>query len=354
MRLTIAFVVVSASTAAVADDRVAPDGASADDKLVGTVLVWHDAALYTEPSDDAPAIHAASMAARRDSVGHAMPMRVVGSAQGTFVEVEPADVDCTASRLATSDDIAKLHFYVKRADLAPVIAKPYTKTYGDGTRVELKPGVPVVATAGGAYAIALRGNAITVELPGAVVAHAYTPERAKAAVALGDRAYDIAERATITLGDKPVALERRRASNVERRGDTTLALFESKCATLAVAVPTKSVHAIDDDGDEGAVVSGGSNVGALEMRDEDYIPAGTLLTTPKGRQVAAVAKPIYLASRPRGKLACVDRRVRVETIGDDAADPKDGDDKIKLCVPASRVVHERYRHAGSGGGATNR
>ncbi len=195
-------------------------------------------------------------AARKDSVGRVVVMRVVAT-KDAFVEVEPGDVDCTASRVTTSDDIAKLHLFVKRADLAPVLAKAYAKTYADGTRVELKPGVPVVATASGAYAIALRGGVIAVELPGAVVAHAYAPDRAKATKTLSDREYEIGARATVTLGDKPLVLERRRASNVERRGDTTLALIESKCATLAVAVPTKSVRAIDDDGDEGAIVSGG-------------------------------------------------------------------------------------------------
>src|SRR5207302_5699310 len=171
-----------------------------------------------------------------------------------------------------------------------------------------------------------------------------------------DREYEIAARAVATIGDKPVALARRRASGVERRGVTTIALFESRCATLAVAVPTNAVRAIDDDG-ESTIDMGASGTGVLGMRDQDYIAPGTVLSTPSGRAIAAAAKPIYLASAPHGKLACIERRVRVEASADgggEVEDPRDADDKLRLCAPASRVVHEKYRHAWSSGGATGR
>src|SRR5690242_4071712 len=108
----LAFTIVVVSSAhAFADrlTRIDPPGATDGEALKGNVLVWNDAKLYTEASDDAPAVHAASLrAARKDALGEVVPMHVVSVAKG-FVEVEPADkVDCVWSRLQTSDDVAKL------------------------------------------------------------------------------------------------------------------------------------------------------------------------------------------------------------------------------------------------------
>jgi hypothetical protein len=342
---------------ALASPAFADDGAPLDEPLRGNVLVWHDATFYTDASDGAPAIHVAALPASVDrarALGRVVAMRVVAT-KGEYVEVEPAELDCTWSRVATSDDIAKLHLYVKRADLAPVLAKPFARAFDDGTRVELKPGVPVATAPGGGYSVALKAGVISLDLPSAAVAHAYAPEKVKSQPATMDREYEVAAPAVATLGDKPVTLARRRASGVERRGATTIALFESRCATLAVAVPTKSVRPVDDDG-EASIDMGGNGAGVLGLRDQDYIAPGTVLSTPSGRAVAAAAKPIYLASAPRGKLACVDRRVRVEAPGDggEVEEPRDADDKLRLCAPASKVVHEKYRHAWSNGGATGR
>src|SRR5262249_4246355 len=155
----LAFLLVLAPASALADktpaleiNRIEPVCALDAEPLKGNVLVWHDAALYTAPSDNASTARVAVLGgARRDRVGHAMPMHVVAT-HGSFVEVEILDdPGCTWTRLATTDDIAKLHLFVKRADLAPVLVKPFDKTFADGTRIALRPGVPVVPTTAGAY-----------------------------------------------------------------------------------------------------------------------------------------------------------------------------------------------------------
>src|SRR5262245_28147018 len=130
---------------AFADRHVEPPHASDTDVLSGNVLVWHDAALYTDASDAAQTVHVAKLdAARKDRVGHVVPMHVLGT-KGAFVEVEPfATRDCTWSQLMTHDDVAKLRLFVRRDDLAPVLVKPFTKSFADGCKVALRPGMAVV------------------------------------------------------------------------------------------------------------------------------------------------------------------------------------------------------------------
>src|SRR5262249_4648096 len=120
--------------------RVDPPGASDTEPLKGNVLVWSDATLYTEPSDTATAVHAAALEkARKDSAGEVVAMHVVSIQKG-FIEVEPAaELDCTWSRLQTTDDVAKLHVFVKRADLAPVVTAPVEKSFDNGSRFALRP-----------------------------------------------------------------------------------------------------------------------------------------------------------------------------------------------------------------------
>jgi hypothetical protein len=72
-----------------------------------------------------------------------------------------------------------------------------------------------------------------------------------------------------------------------------------------------------------------------------------------GRAIALVAKPIYLPAAPSGKTVCVDRRVWVDA---EILPPKtaDLDDKLRLCAPAAKVIHDRYRRAASANGTTQR
>jgi hypothetical protein len=357
MKVTHAFTFVPlfTSAVAVAGERVDPDGAAASEALRGTVLVWHDAALYTEPKDGAPAVHFASLdGARKDRAGHVVPLHVV-STKDAFVEVELAgDRDCTWSQLQVNDDIAKLKLWVKRADLAPVLAKPYATAFDDGTSIALKPGVALVPTSdAGWYALGLAsGDDVIVELPAASIAHAYTAEKVKPSAAIADdRTYQLAPDARVTLGDRAIALSARRATAIERHGKTTLVSYESRCASLRVSTGARSVHAIDDDD---ASIGGGSGLGVLDLRNEDYIPQSTGLATPSGKVIAYAGKPIYLAARPTGKTACIERRLRVDTTGAEPREPTDGDNQLRLCVPSTRVLHEKLRSAMSAHGSLSR
>src|SRR5262245_60763165 len=206
----LAVVVALLSATPVLADTVAAPGAETE-SLRGNVLVWHDAALYTAPADSASTVHVATLAGRK--AGYVVPMHVV-AARGAFTEVEFADDEgCTWSRLATSDDIAKLHLFVKRADLAPVLVKPFEKTFPDGTRIALRPGTPLAAAASGSYAVSLLGHELEAEVPAASVAHSYAPASTRS-LTVTDQEYLLAPGTKALLGERPLALDGVRGSTV--------------------------------------------------------------------------------------------------------------------------------------------
>jgi hypothetical protein len=354
MKPVLCLSLLCAAATAAADPAADPEGAADGEAISGSVLVWHDATFSTEPTDTAATLKLGALAKpRKERVGRVLPMRVV-STKGAYVEVEPAaELDCTWSRLATTDDVIHLHLFVKRADLAPVLARPFTKTFPDGTKLALKPGVPVVPAADGWYALAVGGNELAAEIPAASVGHSYKLDKPKPAGALAGHEHLLAPHTTVKLGDRALALENLPAIGVEAKGDTTLFTIEARCATITVAAPSKAVHDSDDeDSSIGSGSGSGGAMGVLELRGEDYLPPATPLSVGT-RQLAYAGKPIYLVAAPHGKTACFDRRVRIEAIG--PADPADSlDDKLHLCAPASKVVHERMRSASSANGTTGR
>jgi hypothetical protein len=354
---TIAWIVVGLSLGTsmsvfAADERGEPVGAGETEALRGNVLVWQDAMFYVEASDDAATLHVASLAgAHKASPGGVVPMHVVGTTRD-FVEVEAsATGDCAGGKLETSDDLAKLHLFVKRTALAPVLVQPYARTFDNGTKIALRPGIALIpGAAEGKFVAAVAGGTVTLELPASAVGHAYVPDKSRAAIAVAEHEYEVAAKTSLVLGDTQVALVGQRAIGVEPHGASTLLLFRSRCTSLDLLAPAKAVHPFDDDDDEASLATGGGG-GVLSLREHDYIPAGTPLATPSGHPIAAAAKPIYLSAPPRGKTACVDRHVHVEG---DALAPTESDDRIRVCAPASRVVHERWRSASSANGATGR
>jgi hypothetical protein len=279
-------------------------------------------------------------------------MKVVAT-HGEFVEVEVIDdAQCAATKISKNDDITKLHLYVKRADLAPALVKPFDKTFADGTHIALKPGVALVPAAEGRYVAAVRGRAVELEIPSASVGHAYTVDR-PSALAIGAQDYEIAAGARTTLGDRAVAFDGLHASKIETKAATTLVTFEDRCTAVTVAVAAKSVHPTDETPDSFVASSG---FGVLDLRGSDYIPAATLMTTLHGHPLAASAKPIYLMDRPVSKTVCVDRRLRLDpaVAWAPAIDNDDVDDHYRACAPAAKVVHERVRTASASSGSTSR
>jgi hypothetical protein len=318
------------------DPPPAPDGA-----LRGNVVVWHDAKLFAEPSESARTLHLATFdsVARKDRVGHVVALKVVAS-KGAFVEVElTGQEDCTSSRVVVPADLARFRMFVRRADIAPVLVKPFAKTYPDGTSVSLAVGTPVVPTDAGTYVVSLRGDVLEVDVPSASVGHAYGTLKARSAMNVGST-LAIAQATKATLGERSLGLTAWQGAPVERRGETALVALDGGCIVARVIVPAKSLS----DADEALVGLAASTEhnDVVSLRDELFLPKLTAMMV-GARQVALAAKPIYLQGEPMGQNACVQRAVRIDSLL--AVTPTE--DKLRLCAPAKKIVRESLRSAKS-------
>ncbi len=87
----LAYLVLLISSHALAGSKIDPPSAPEAAALRGSVLVWHDALLYAEPSEGARTLQLATLdGARKDHVGRVVALKVIGS-KGGFVEVELTD-----------------------------------------------------------------------------------------------------------------------------------------------------------------------------------------------------------------------------------------------------------------------
>jgi hypothetical protein len=333
--LACSLLVVSSSAYASTIDPPAPrDGAT----LKGRVLVWHDATLYAEPSDQARSLQLATLdGPRKDRVGHVVALRVV-STKGAFVEVELAgDEDCTASRVVVPDDLARVRMFVRRADVAPVLVKPFARAFDDGTAIRAEVGTPLVPTEDGAFVLSLRGTPLAVDVPADSVGHAYAPR--KSAVLLGGgHTVAIAARTTATLGGRSITLGAWTGAPIERREATAVVSLEHRCVAAQVIVASKALAAVDESVIE-VESDGGSSSSLLNFRDDHLLPRLTPLSIGT-RQVAVAAKHIYLHAAPNGKQACIQRALRIES---STLPVHRTDDRLRLCAPASRVAREVTR-----------
>jgi hypothetical protein len=179
--VALAFSLLVATAAGASADPL--PGAPARERLAGHAMVWADASLYVAPRDDAETLRLVELgtderAAHPDAT---FPVSVVpGRCPDDFVEVEASNDPCGA--LLASTTLAHLHFWVKRADLAPVVRAAYTHTLDDGTRIAISPGAVAIATGGDRYRL---GDPAGVEraLPGVAVGYSFTPKSGAAGAA---------------------------------------------------------------------------------------------------------------------------------------------------------------------------
>ncbi|HEY5947653.1 MAG TPA: hypothetical protein VIV40_19250 [Kofleriaceae bacterium] len=336
----LAYSLLLISSQAFAGTKLDPSGAPDHATLKGSVLVWHDATLYSEASETAHTIQLATFdGARKDHVGHVVALKVVAG-KGAFVEVELGGrEDCTWSKVVVPDDLARVRMFVRRADLAPVLTKPFAKTFADGTSIALAVGTPVVATDAGTYVVSMRGDELEVDVPAASVGFAYATAKTRGAISAG-QTLSIAPATRATIGERSMALTAAQGAPIEKRGDSTLIALDGNCVSAHVVVATKSLVDADESTGDLSASSDGNDV--VSLRDECFLPRLTPLSIGT-HQVAVAAKPIYLHSEPMGKTACIQRAIRIES----ALDVKRTDDKLRVCAPATKVVSERLRSARS-------
>jgi hypothetical protein len=221
--------------------------AAADaENLKGNVLVWHDATLFSEPSETARGLHLATFDVPRiDRVGHVVAMKVV-STKGAFVEVELTGAeDCTWSRVVVPDDIARLRMFVKKTDIAPVLVKPYAKTFPDGTSISLAAGTPVIATDANTFVVSMQGDEIEVDVPAASVGHAYMNGKTAAGMTMGQTIV-VAPATLAKLGERIVSLTNWKGAPGDRKGTNAIVAIEDRCNVAKLAVPAASLSDLDE------------------------------------------------------------------------------------------------------------
>jgi hypothetical protein len=340
-----------------------PTGAPAKSKLAGNVLVWIDAKLYVAPKDTAKSIQLANLDARKDRAGHAIPMHVVGT-KGDFVEIEsPARdaglnsvMDCAWFGLETPMDMEHWRLFVKRADLAPVIAKKHSASFADGSKLELRPGVPVIPLADGRWLVDLRQAWVPVTLPADVVGYAYPPLSTERKEATFERRFQLHAR-TFDLADARVKLRgmfNLLAEQIEQKGDRVAFPFDSACATASVIVDAASVRPYESK----ANGSGGGGMGSIGLgtagAERWYLPVGTTLVAEGGTASVKVRYPLTVTKPAKtDKTVCVDRGPFVASRYVFAPTLERFDIStraLKMCAPVRAVKHDKGGGFGVGKG----
>lgn len=213
--------------------------------LRGDALVWEDALFHLEPWDGGMNVRFVVFArGRREELGRAIPVRIVGSSLRTFVEVEVStEPSCGLRRVTIDPRVEALRFFVRRTDLAPVLARPFTATYSDGTSVRLAAGVPVLPNASGLYTVSLRGDRLRLPIPHAAVGYTYTrgataePERPTGAVVRVDRMV------SARLGGDPFEIRSLwYVPKPTRPGDPQLVRLSSRCVDATFAIPAAALR----------------------------------------------------------------------------------------------------------------
>ena len=326
MRL-VAVVVLAVAGVAQADvpDVEVPGRASTE--LRGDAVVWEDATFYLEPAQGGTSVR--FFGGARDDGARTIPVKIVSARLRDFVEVELVDaITCTSRRARIDDRVTGLHLYVPRADLTPVLVKPFNLGFRDGTRVRLQAGMPVVPTASGMYVVSARGTKLTLPIPHASVGYTYRRRRVVDPPLPKGPLWTLDYGHTVRLGEQDV---QPRAGWLVRvpasRGDTVLLSWSARCIDLVVSASSRSLRrgARSRHGIYGYGGGGSSHA--------HVIPRGTPLSTVGGREVALAAEPIGVDPPLDGK-ACFDARFELVRDDDDGGNVQR---TFRLCAPASAV-----------------
>ena len=310
--------VLRAGVARAEGDDLELPGLDAPD-LRGDALVWEDAPFYLEPWDGGTNVRFGALGrGRREEVGRAIPVRIIASSMRTFVEVElPSGIDCAIRRVGVDPRIEALRLFVKRDDLAPVLIKPYSVTYSDGTGVRLAVGVPVVPTPSGLYAISVRGDRVRLAIPHASVGYIYArgkvsePDNPTGALLRLDRM------ASVKLGGDPVEVRATWfVSKPAKPADHHLVKFPARCMDLTVSVPASAMRPASWSPPSRPYPSS-----SYDPKQSHHVLRGTPLTTPAGREVAVAADVIEIAPPANGAISCFDARLTMYRLEDPPQSP---------------------------------
>lgn len=329
-------------------------GAPDSEAISGFVEVFADAEIFTTPKADAPRFRLASYPG--DEPRRAHPRGViflpVKKDHGTFIEVglspvpDGMNVDMGCGELSLellgdkSDLTIDVGLFVRRADLAAVIAKPFAKRWDDGTSVELEPGALVAPVSGGLVA---ELDGLMRRLEGdATIAHSFPAapkerEGAPAKVTL----YGLDD---LTLGGaslpRPGWLIAPSASDAKKSGDRVLFPLVGRCHRVVVSAPASAVRPYEPK--ERALGGMGLGLGGLGTIGDAPVwvmPKGTSLDCSVGGVHAKIERDRTLGEERKDlcvslSLAATSRYVFVDH-------PESHDAKVSCCAKASRAVQRK-------------
>ena len=325
MRLAVAVVMLAGVAYADEPDVEVPGRESAE--LRGDAIVWEDATFYLEPAEGGTSVR--FFGGTRDDSARTIPVKIVSARLRDFVEVELVDATtCTTRRARIDDRVTGLHLYVRRADLTPVLVKPFSVTYRDGTRVRLQTGMPVVPTASGMYVVSARGSKLTLPIPHGSVGYTYRRGRVVDPPLPKGQLWTLDYGHSVRLGEQDFQPRHgwlvRAPAN---RSGTVLIAWSARCIDLVVSASSRSLRRASR---SHAGLYGFGRSGSTRAH---VIPRGTPLSTTGGREVALAAEPIEI-DPPHDGTACFDALFELDREDDDGGNVRR---TFRLCAPASAV-----------------
>lgn len=355
-----------ATAAAVLPDSktLDPETAGPDEPLAGFAAVWADAPFFVDARKDAEQIHLASFDGqpRRERLGHTLPVQIRGT-QGDFVEVSAppheetpgfspnADAHCGWVAFDGPAIAAGATLFVRRSDLAPVLAANFEQTFDDGSSVRFLAGTPVLRTETGTLALA---HTLPVSLSTKpVVRFAYAAVPAPLALR-GESKHVLFAQQDLTLGGRPFSLaggyfapQADHVDPVAAGGDRVLFPLESRCSTLQVSVPRSAIRPYVPSalGRGGGV---GFGLGGVAGAARTVLPAGTALRTKGGRVIAQVSREVDLD--PKQDVPCIQLAFRAESRYLGAPKLATTPGSVEACAAKSSVVTRKGFAAGTGAG----
>ena len=296
------------------------------------VLVWYDSALYVEASRAADHVVIGSMTGARDrNLGAVVEMEVL-SRDGDFLEVTPQFSSCRyRSFLNVDERLDKPHFYVQQSDVAPVLTRPWSKTFDDGTQIVLQPGEPIGPLVGKTRTIDLSSATapgaatLQLEIPDDAVGQSFERHAIWQAKHPSTRTDLELIAPRVALGGHTVSLSWDALFvGMEEHGKRALVTLDMGCEQVVVGAARSQVGPKREHPPGLVGVLRGS-----EPQPPSYVPRGTPIVSKSGKQVA-VARYDF-AARP----AKDDRTCLAFPVG--ATKVKHGDGSVTLCVASSAI-----------------
>lgn len=356
--------VATAAAVSPASKTQDPETAGPDEPLAGFAAVWADAPFFVDARKDAEQIHLASFDGqpRRERLGHTIPVQIRGT-QGDFVEVSAppqeetpgfspnADAHCGWVAFDGPAIAAGATLFVRRSDLAPVIAANFEQTFEDGSSVRFLAGTPVLRTETGTLALA---HTLPVSLSTKpVVRFAYSAVPAPLALR-GESKHVLSAQQDLTLGGRPFSLAggyfAPQADHVDPApagGDRVLFPLVSRCSTLQVSVPRSAIRPYVPPalGRGGGV---GFGVGGMAGATRTVLPVGVPLRTKGGRVIAHVSREVDLD--PKQDVPCIQLGFRAESRYLGAPKLTTTPGSVEACAAKSSVVTRKGFGTGTGAG----